>query len=835
MAGGSATTSGELTGPLSNSPVAVKDVPSAVILPSEAVTLAEPSEPVGEGGPPAAALPDLPPATPVDKGTKSTKPDGGEATASPLSPVPTAAARVNDVIAATAVPPEAPAPAEPATQTATAKSDAFATVAVAAAVMPLATNAQFVTPATGFVGLFNSFVTNMLNPFLAPAPATGDPFTPVAWAILAWVRRSVFNQAPVIAYNPTTTVQTGQTLTGNLGATDPEGDALTYKVTKGPKYGTLTIDQTTGEFTYTPDDIDYDAVQTDSFTVTASDGKFNLLTFLSPHRDKEKIDVAVLNPIVERVILNMPDSITSPVNPRFSEDGTSVFFSGNPTAGGRAEIYRIAVDGEAVECVTCGLPVPGVPDTTNLGKPIPFADGSGKVLVRVGDQGSVVSGNWAVLEEVDGVSRLVPIITPPPAPGTFVISGQREMRISPDGKHVAFTQLVLNSTQTASNGYVGAVPVVGTFTLTTNAVTGAPEYHIDDARVVYPIGEIKQWAPDGKGVVVLGGQYELGNVDDVLVNLETGEVTRITANLDYDEDMDYSPNQQWIAIGSTRTLDALIPMSQIVRPGFLLFNIFGIVYEFYADPVNLSNQEWLVAVEDELKRENGLPLFVVDDPHTAEDEGDGYTARSMPSWNPTGDAIAFWESNVDNPADSRLVIANLKYTTSVGPVTEDRATPDYAAWNPPLLSASVPEPPRPPLSGVGRFDSARGGFAQVSESTGDADPGFLYPGPFTVRTVEYHDYVNDDGMVLNGTESMTSNGNQTYIGYRAHITVTDAVTGEDRGYLIADGGPSGPNGSAKVLTTQSGQIYVGNITSELDGKELTLMDPDRLAGAVGSA
>ena len=130
--------------------------------------------------------------------------------------------------------------------------------------------------------------------------------TPVVWAVLGWVRRNLFNQSPTITYNPTTSVQTGQTVTGNIGATDPEGDALTYKVTQAPQHGTLTIDQATGNFTYTPDDINYDAAQLDSFTVSVTDGKFNLLSLFSPHSDQETIEVTTLNPTVERVILNMP-------------------------------------------------------------------------------------------------------------------------------------------------------------------------------------------------------------------------------------------------------------------------------------------------------------------------------------------------------------------------------------------------------------------------------------------------------------------------------------------------------------------------------------------------
>ena len=81
-------------------------------------------------------------------------------------------------------------------------------------------------------------------------------------------------------------------------------------------------------------------------------------------------------------------------------------------------------------------------------------------------------------------------------------------------------------------------------------MTALLRIRILDPVVIYDIGEVKQFTPGGQGVVIFGGQYEIGNLDDVVVNLDDGAVTRVTANLDYDEDMDYSPNQQWIAIGS---------------------------------------------------------------------------------------------------------------------------------------------------------------------------------------------------------------------------------------------------------------------------------------------
>ncbi|BBZ54849.1 Ig-like domain-containing protein [Mycolicibacterium phocaicum] len=645
----------------------------------------------------------------------------------------------------------------------------------ATAAIPAAVTTQVVSPATGLAGFLNSVVTNLLNPFVKPAPNTADPLTPAVWAVLAWVRRNVFNQAPTIAYNPTTTVQTGQTVTGNLGASDAEGDALTYKVTQGPKYGTLTIDQATGNFTYTPNDINYTAVQTDSFSVSVTDGKFNLLGLFSPHSAKAGIDVSVLNPEVQRVILNLPGTIASPANPRYSADGQSIFFAGQPTSGGRSEIYQVKTDGTALQCVTCGV---SVGETGNLAKPVPVDDGSGRVLVLVNVAGQ--TPRYSMLETGINGTQLVSITTP--AGGGYAIDPQREMRVSPDGTHVLYTRIVIGP-----NNLLQALPIVGTLTRTD---TG---YTVTDARVVYPTGEGKQWTPDGKGVVILGGQFDAGNVDDIEVDLATGKVTRVTANLDYDEDMDYSPNMQWIAIGSTRGLNALTPMTRIIRQNFLPVYVGAPVYLEWAAPVNISNQEWIVQVGDELNRENGIPLF---------DAGDGYAARSMPSWNPDGTAVTFWESSTTDPTVSRLVIANLKYTTSVGPVAADRSTPSSDSWAPALgsyVAATTPLPATGTYSGVG------GGTAVVTEAPDSNDP------TRTIRTVTYTNYVNELGEILNGTESADYNASQTTVHYLADITVTGAHTG----YLTAD---------ANINAFQ--QSLTGTITSSVDGDVQSLPDPD---------
>jgi hypothetical protein len=709
-------------------------------------------------------------------------------------------------------------------------SSAPATQTVAAAIAPAAPAAQVAAPAVGVVGFLNGIVTNLLNPFLAPAPNTPEPVTPAIGAVLAWVRRNFFNEAPTIAYNPTTTVQTGQTVTGNIGATDAEGDALTYTVTQGPQHGTLAIDQATGKFTYTPDDIDYDAAQLDSFTVSVADGKFNLLSLFSPHTDQETVDLSVLSPTVERVIVNMPNGITKPVNPRYSEDGKSIYFAGTPTAGGRSEIYQINIDGTDAKCLTCGLtptvPVTNPASTINIGKPVPFYDGTGRVVVILVNN---PEPGYAIYEPagyngIGSPARLVNVVTPPGGGATLpglppggILNRQREMRPSPDGTHVLFTRIVFGQT-----GNFQALPIVGELT------ANGDHYDVTNARVVWPTGESKQWTPDGKGVIIQGGAIDAGSVDDIMVDLsgQTGDIlypgspfrgTRVTGNLDYDEDIDMSPNMQWIAVGSTRGFEALTPMTRIVRQNFLPVYVAAPIYDQYADGQvrNVSNQNWAVAIEDDLNRENGIPLFLQDDPSTpGVDEGDGWISRSMPSWNADGTAVAFWESgNGDEhgiaPTESQIVIANLKYTTSVGTVGDTTTVFNQSAF-PDLTTYVAKTTPLPP---TGTYNGVGGGTALVSDVI---DPTTHQ----TTRTVQYSNYVNEDGLILNGTESAVYGPSQLSVTYLADVDVTDA-TGASRGSLDA-------NAVVTLLPTQSVNGY---ITSTLDGDTQTIPDPTKVEDA----
>ena len=83
--------------------------------------------------------------------------------------------------------------------------------------------------------------------------------------------------------------------TGKLRVTDPEGQSMTFTVTRGPKRGTVTLGDD-GSFTYTPK---HNKVGVDSFTYTATDpaGKVSreatvTITILKPSDASEYSDTA---------------------------------------------------------------------------------------------------------------------------------------------------------------------------------------------------------------------------------------------------------------------------------------------------------------------------------------------------------------------------------------------------------------------------------------------------------------------------------------------------------------------------------------------------------------
>lgn len=650
------------------------------------------------------------------------------------------------------------------------------------------------------VGILTNIVKAVFNPLLnAVAPGAPSPSTPIVWAVLGWVRRTFFNEPPTINYNPQTTSQNMTTgvITGNVGATDPEGDPLTYKVTNAPANGSVTIDQATGNFTYTPTAGFAQTGGADSFTVSVTDNKFHLLALLfSPGHavPSQTINLSEqsIAPSISRTIVSLPSTITHPMLPSFTPDGKLLFgatpaVNGVAVAGARGEIYEMNQDGTGLNCISCGL-APSITDS--LSGPAAFQDGSGRILI-----GSVNSSATAgaIYEPATSTTsaQIVPII--PAAAGVPIIQDGRVYTVAPDGVHITYNPILLNP----ATGTVLPEQTFGTLVRTTDA-SGNPEYQIVDARVVYSGGEIHGFTPDGKSIIVANytGASGAGQTNNYEVNLATGQVTQLTNSLDYTEDVAMSPNGQWLTVGSSRTENYLTAMTQIVRPSFIPAYIAGAVwYQHYSSGADTTNQEWLNSVQGEEAGQNGIPMF---------DLSTGYTSNPRGSWNAAGNEVVFWESNLTNVNDTRLVVVHLTNVNAGTPTPVNTASPD-PIWAP-ALNTVAPQPPT--LPGPGSHAGTYGGTAVVTSTVDPSNPNN------TISTVTYHDYQYVNGQILNGTEQTVTNPSYTNIVYTADVIVTNPA-GNQIGGLTAN-------------ITDSGQFIMslnGTITSTLNGNTETITGP----------
>ena len=198
------------------------------------------------------------------------------------------------------------------------------------------------------------------------------------------------------------------------------------------------------------------------------------------------------------------------------------------------------------------------------------------------------------------------------------------------------------------------------------------------------------------------------------------------------------------------------------------------------------NQAWVISVEDELAGENGI---FVGDPSGA------YNSVPVANWSADGTAVTFWERSKTDPSDTRLVVATLNNIDG-GTRPSDVSTPDSSGWAQPLSSVVVKATPTE-ASRAGRV----GGSAVVTTSKA---------GNLTTTTVTYTDFEDEQGLILNGTETTVTNATLTNITYSADISVTGG-DGSARGYLRADG--------VKIVNQLS---LTGTIESSLDGNVLVM-------------
>lgn len=479
-----------------------------------------------------------------------------------------------------------------------------------------------------------------------------------------------------------------------------------------------------------------------------------------------------------------PPTLTRVRFPDFTADGGRLIAAATSTAFAGTQLVTFGEDGTALRCLTCAAW-----HGAELLKPYPFRDGR-RVLVRIGRQTPATPAHHGVLECTPTVlscdSATVTPISSPVTGDANVEQDQRELRIAPDGEHVAFTQV-----RRTAHGRSDGVGAVG------RLVRRADRYEIQDARVVAAGGELKGFTPSGGAILFarFSRAFDAANPDDVIVDLRTGRQTRATTALDWDEDIDLAPRpwagREWMVVGSARGSKLLEAVSQVRRPAYIDAGIRALPFVVFAANGAAIAEPWLADSQDARGGYQGQPLA----PGAV---AAGWDSKPTFRWRPDGTAVVFGQQRVGAADATRVVVARLAGRRPQPP-PRVRATPP-PTWAR-ALAGFVPADPDGPRATTTR--AGRVGGRVTVRRTRSSRTG--YDEAIEVR---YRHFADERGFVLDGVERADYTRPGVYGGaslYSADLR----VSGRHTGYLRARGVRIGP-----ALT--------GTIRSRVDGRRLAL-------------
>jgi hypothetical protein len=474
-----------------------------------------------------------------------------------------------------------------------------------------------------------------------------------------------------------------------------------------------------------------------------------------------------------------PATLTSVRFATFTADGGRLIAAATSTAFAGTQIVTFREDGRSLRCLTCGAWT-----GPELLKPYAFGDGR-RVLVRIGQQSAVAPAHHGVLSCLPSVLRcdraaVTPIAAPAAAdPG--VEQDQRELRIAPDGEHVALTQI-----RRTAHGRSQGIGIVG------RLVRRGAGYAVAGARVVAAGGELKGFTADGQGILFArySGAFEAANPDDAVVDLRSGRQRRLTTAPDWDEDVEEAPRhwagRGWMVVGSARGSHLLEAAAQIRRPAYIDAGIRALPFVVFAARGAAIAEPWLADEHDARDGYEGQPLA----PGAI---AAGWDSKPTFRFSPDGTRVAFWQQRVGGEA-TRAVVARL-LDRRPQRARRRRATPT-PRWAPPLAGYV----PADPDGGRRSFSRAgRAGGRVVVRRTRSPRPGYAER-----IEVRYNRFADRRGYVLDGAERADYAPAGAYGGpsvYDADVRLSGRRTGR----LTASGVRIGPGLSGTIRSRVGGR------------------------------
>lgn len=518
---------------------------------------------------------------------------------------------------------------------------------------------------------------------------------------------------------------------------------------------------------------------------------------------------APLEPVaLER--LPLPAGVTGMSHPDWTPDGRHVVAGFTSVDHPGAQLGLVADDGSGFRCLSCGLAqVQGLDRPLNLlsdlvlDKPYAFGDGR-RVLARIvgeredraGGTPNPLSGptqdfNFVVLEcapsLLDCREREL-LALELPGGGLTRATQNREARISPDGKLLAWTEVLFDGTRMSLGRLVRA----------------GDHYELADVRVLNPpftlappdpsgfalggpLYEFKNFAPDGR-TATYATFAEAENYDVWELDLATGARRRLTTDIEWNEGTTRSPDGGSFVNFTSRGRDRMAPFALLPRPPFIDFAVYVLTGRFALNNVNRKCllSPWLLDAGGERGGYFGQPIDT--------DVRPPFAAHGNGPFNADGTRIVFWEFNdaaagTPQDPDARLVVARLP-ARRPRPVGRAPVTP-YPSW----------AVPRTDWQG---YVARQGTFTVAGPRGGTATISLAGAVSSMAWSVAYDAYSEDGRSALTGTERVTAPISTAYGTWVADLR----RTGAEPGTLSAD------------VTVRTGGQGSGEVATEFGGKRL---------------
>ncbi len=499
---------------------------------------------------------------------------------------------------------------------------------------------------------------------------------------------------------------------------------------------------------------------------------------------------------IEREYFPLPNGV-APFMPTYTPDGIDIVFLNSSDR----TVWIVGADGSDPDCIDCAFEDRPPADRSG-GFVYAFSDRKRLLLTRgLGKLGGGTTGVNAdawVLECMPSIRnceshRYMDVDMSADQGPNFTLH-RRFWHLAPDETHLGWmnvrtdgTVMVVARLERKEDRYVAVDP---------RAVNPVGPESAEDTRAdrwerFTQLYELKGFTPDGKSVLAVGLPNH--NIDVLQIELASGQVQRLTAHPDWDEDSSLSPDQQLFAVNSWRGRNRFDVFSWIPQiRGFSSLMLGAALAPHYVSTwtgfqCNLS--PWLLpATGDDGGRLVGQPLDVYSDKLTASANVAGRYV-----WSPDSTKVLLMEQTRLPPPGQgspyRLAIAKLKRDAGVPvPISSSRIG-DWA------VSAGRYQGPHAVEQSV-EVKGDHGGVARMKFS------GLL--GKDAATTVEFDRFTDDGETYVNGMMKAVSQDGTWQMD--ADVTVSGENTGKLSMNLVFDN-------KAKPLPLKE-----GTITSVYNGK-----------------